>query len=95
MIYYCYNKCSFRIHVLNQSYRMMYLCAGDMEGTGEDTIEFQLKVCCKKNDNAASDATDPDDLYCDHKGQFTAVSHRHSEANINNIHTCLAATTNQ
>ncbi|XP_795508.4 DNA-directed RNA polymerases I and III subunit RPAC1 [Strongylocentrotus purpuratus] len=36
---------------------------GDETGTGEDTIEFQLKVKCTKNPNASKDATDPDELY--------------------------------
>jgi hypothetical protein len=34
----------------------------------EDTIIFQLKVKCTKN-SQAKDATDPDELYKDHKGK--------------------------
>merc|ERR1712227_33204 len=37
------------------------------EGTSEDTLEFELKIKCTKNPNAAKDATDPDELYIDHK----------------------------
>ena len=40
---------------------------GEAEGTGEDTIEFQLKVKCTRNP-AARDSTDPDELYKDHRG---------------------------
>lgn len=40
-----------------------YRQEGDETGTGEDTIEFHLKVKCTKNPNAAKDATDPDELY--------------------------------
>ena len=41
----------------------------DLEGTPEDTLEFELKVKCRKNPNAAKDATDPHELYLDHNGQ--------------------------
>ncbi|XP_033635458.1 DNA-directed RNA polymerases I and III subunit RPAC1-like [Asterias rubens] len=40
-----------------------YRQEGDEDGTGEDTIEFTLKVKCTRNPNAAKDATDPDELY--------------------------------
>ena len=40
-----------------------------MEGTGEDTIEFELKVRCKRNPKAAKDETDHNELYIDHKGE--------------------------
>ncbi|KAL5009296.1 hypothetical protein ScPMuIL_014877 [Solemya velum] len=43
-----------------------YRQQGDVEGTADDTIEFQLQVKCTKHPNA-KDATDPDDLYKDHK----------------------------
>lgn len=38
----------------------------------EDTIIFQLKVKCTKNPQA-KDATDPDEVYKDHKGQRSKV----------------------
>lgn len=38
----------------------------DAEPTEEDTIQFDLKVKCTRNPK--HDATDPDDLYRDHKG---------------------------
>ncbi|XP_014667921.1 PREDICTED: DNA-directed RNA polymerases I and III subunit RPAC1-like [Priapulus caudatus] len=37
------------------------------EPTEMDTIEFQLKVRCMKNTHAPKDATDPDELFKDHK----------------------------
>jgi len=39
----------------------------DTDGTPEDTLEFELKVKCKKNANAPKDATDPEVLYKKHK----------------------------
>lgn len=38
----------------------------EAEGTEEDTIEFHLKVKCTRNQHV-KDATDPDDMYRDHK----------------------------
>ncbi|XP_050406507.1 DNA-directed RNA polymerases I and III subunit RPAC1 [Patella vulgata] len=43
-----------------------YRAEGDMEGTAEDTIEFQLKVKCSRN-KEAKEATAPDEMYKDHK----------------------------
>ena len=40
----------------------------ETKGTAEDTLEFELKVRCRKNPHAPKDASDPDDLYVDHKG---------------------------
>ncbi|XP_070578554.1 DNA-directed RNA polymerases I and III subunit RPAC1-like isoform X2 [Ptychodera flava] len=40
-----------------------YRQEGDEDGTAEDTIELQLKVKCTKDQHAAKDATDPDELY--------------------------------
>ncbi|XP_064623253.1 DNA-directed RNA polymerases I and III subunit RPAC1-like [Lineus longissimus] len=40
---------------------------GDTEGTAEDTLIFNLKVRCAKNPHASKDASDPDELYKDHK----------------------------
>ena len=42
---------------------------GDNEGTAEDTLEFELKVRCRRNTSAAKDVTDPDELYLHHKGK--------------------------
>ncbi|XP_013386586.1 DNA-directed RNA polymerases I and III subunit RPAC1 [Lingula anatina] len=39
----------------------------DTEGTPEDTIELELKVKCTRNPNASKDATDPDEIYRNHK----------------------------
>lgn len=36
-------------------------------GTESDTLEFDLKVRCKKNSNAPSNSDNPDELYVDHK----------------------------
>ncbi|XP_074650733.1 DNA-directed RNA polymerases I and III subunit RPAC1-like [Tubulanus polymorphus] len=44
-----------------------YKTQDEAEGTGDDTISFQLKVRCTKNPSAAKDATDPNELYKDHK----------------------------
>ncbi len=44
-----------------------FRAAGDSEGTAEDTIEFALKIKCRKNPHAAKDASNADDLYLDHK----------------------------
>ena len=40
----------------------------ESKGTAEDTLEFELKVRCRKNPHAPKDASDPDELYLDHKG---------------------------
>ena len=47
----------------------MLFFAGDENGTPEDTLEFQLKIKCTKNPNAPKDATDPDELYKNTKGE--------------------------
>lgn len=39
---------------------------GDTEGTAEDTLEYELKVRCKRNPNVSSDVTDPKLMYIDH-----------------------------
>ncbi len=44
-----------------------YSATGDSDGTAEDTIEFSLKIKCRRNPHAAKDASNPDDLYLDHK----------------------------
>ena len=36
-------------------------------GNAKNTLEFELKVKCKRNPDAPDDAEDPDDLYIDHK----------------------------
>lgn len=38
------------------------------EGTPEDTLVFELKVKCTMNKNATEHATDPDELFINHKG---------------------------
>ncbi|XP_064600500.1 DNA-directed RNA polymerases I and III subunit RPAC1-like [Liolophura sinensis] len=40
---------------------------GDLEGSSEDTIEFQLKIKCSKSPKAPKEATDPDEMYINHK----------------------------
>jgi len=44
-----------------------YRSKDQTEGTAEDTLEFELKIKCTRNPAAAKDATDPDELYLDHK----------------------------
>lgn len=44
-----------------------YRQEGDEEATDIDTIEFSLKIKCIKNQHAPKDASDPDELYKDHK----------------------------
>lgn len=39
------------------------------DGTPEDTLVFELKVKCTRNHSAPKHATDPDDLYVNHKGE--------------------------
>ena len=41
----------------------------ETKGTAEDTLEFELKVRCRRNPHAPKDASDPDELYLDHKGE--------------------------
>ena len=41
----------------------------ETKGTAEDTLEFELKVRCRRNPQAPKDASDPDELYLDHKGE--------------------------
>ena len=50
-------------------YILILSFVGDSEGSAEDTIEFELKVKCKKNPHAAKDATSHDELYIDHKSK--------------------------
>ena len=40
----------------------------DEESTEDNVIELQLKVKCTRNPHASKEATDPDDLYINHKG---------------------------
>ena len=40
----------------------------DEESTEDNVIEFELKVKCTRNPHASKEATDPDDLYINHKG---------------------------
>jgi DNA-directed RNA polymerase I and III subunit RPAC1 len=42
---------------------------GSENGSPEDTLVFQLKVKCTKNKNASKHATDPDELYINHKSK--------------------------
>ena len=41
---------------------------GQNDETADDTLVFELKVKCKKNPSAAKDATDPSELYVNHRG---------------------------
>ncbi|XP_046351285.2 DNA-directed RNA polymerases I and III subunit RPAC1-like [Haliotis rufescens] len=43
-----------------------YRQEGELEGTAQDTVEFQLKVKCARKPQS-KDATDPDEMYKDHK----------------------------
>lgn len=43
---------------------------GDQEGTEIDTLQFQLKIKCKRNPQAAKESSDPDELYFNHKGEI-------------------------
>lgn len=52
---------------------MKSVCLDHEEGTEMDTIEFQLKVKCTRNTHASKDASDPDELFKDHKGRFSVV----------------------
>ena len=36
-------------------------------GNASSTLEFELKVKCKRNPDAPKESEDPDDLYIDHK----------------------------
>ena len=42
----------------------------DEESTEDNVIEFELKIKCTRNPNASKEATDPDDLYINHKGSI-------------------------
>ncbi|XP_014111418.1 DNA-directed RNA polymerases I and III subunit RPAC1 isoform X2 [Poecile atricapillus] len=44
-----------------------YRNQGDQEGTEIDTLQFQLKIKCKRNPQAAKESSDPDELYFNHK----------------------------
>ena len=46
----------------------------EKEGTAEDTLEFELKVRCRRNPHAPKDASDPDELYLDHNGKILRLS---------------------
>ena len=48
------------------------LISADSDPTEEDTIQFELKVRCTRNLHV-KDATDPDELYKDHKGTLCDV----------------------
>lgn len=49
----------------------MCFLAGDQEGTEIDTLQFQLKIKCKRNPQAAKESSDPDELYFNHKGEIS------------------------
>lgn len=40
----------------------------DEESTEDNVVEFELKIKCTRNPNASKEATNPDDLYINHKG---------------------------
>uniref|UniRef100_A0A8B9M6S5 RNA polymerase I and III subunit C n=1 Tax=Accipiter nisus TaxID=211598 RepID=A0A8B9M6S5_9AVES len=40
---------------------------GDEEGTEIDTLQFQLKIKCSRNPQAAKESSDPNELYFNHK----------------------------
>uniref|UniRef100_A0A5F8GN81 DNA-directed RNA polymerases I and III subunit RPAC1 n=1 Tax=Monodelphis domestica TaxID=13616 RepID=A0A5F8GN81_MONDO len=44
-----------------------YRNQGDEDGTEIDTLQFQLKVKCTRNPQAAKDSSDPNELYLNHK----------------------------
>ncbi|XP_074166931.1 DNA-directed RNA polymerases I and III subunit RPAC1 [Sminthopsis crassicaudata] len=44
-----------------------YRNQGDEDGTEIDTLQFQLKVKCTHNPQAAKDSSDPNELYLNHK----------------------------
>ncbi|XP_027694264.1 DNA-directed RNA polymerases I and III subunit RPAC1 isoform X2 [Vombatus ursinus] len=44
-----------------------YRNQGDEVGTEIDTLQFQLKVKCTRNPQAAKDSSDPNELYLNHK----------------------------
>ncbi|KAM4678958.1 DNA-directed RNA polymerases I and III subunit RPAC1 isoform 2-T2 [Amazona ochrocephala] len=46
-----------------------YRNQGDEEGTEIDTLQFQLKIKCSRNSQAAKESSDPDELYFNHKGK--------------------------
>ena len=37
----------------------------DDQGTAKNTLEFELKVRCRRNPNAPEDSQNPDELYID------------------------------
>lgn len=43
---------------------------GNEESTEDNVIEFELKIKCTRNPNASKDASDPDELYINHKGEI-------------------------
>ncbi|OXA42825.1 DNA-directed RNA polymerases I and III subunit RPAC1 [Folsomia candida] len=45
-----------------------YRQEGDLHGTEQDTLEFELKVRCSWNPDKSAESTDPDELYINHKG---------------------------
>lgn len=51
---------------------LLLLFPVDAEPTEEDTIQFELKVKCTRNQHV-KEATDPDDLYKDHKGNWYTI----------------------
>uniref|UniRef100_A0A8C6Z6F0 DNA-directed RNA polymerases I and III subunit RPAC1 n=1 Tax=Nothoprocta perdicaria TaxID=30464 RepID=A0A8C6Z6F0_NOTPE len=44
-----------------------YRNQGDEEGTEIDTLQFQLKIKCSRNPQAAKESSDPNELYINHK----------------------------
>jgi len=47
------------------------LFPGDEEGTEIDTLQFQLKIKCSRNPQAAKESSDPNELYFNHKGKIS------------------------
>ena len=49
---------------------------GNEESTEDNVIEFELKIKCTRNPNASKDASDPDELYVNHKGEILLFTGR-------------------
>lgn len=47
---------------------------GDEEAKDNTTLQFDLKVKCIKNKNAPKNATDPDELYVNSKGNSKYIN---------------------
>lgn len=50
---------------------------GDEEGTEIDTLQFQLKIKCSRNPQAAKESSDPNELYFNHKGEISPKNRCH------------------